>query len=430
MDKSNVSTSSNFTCNSCQIQFPTSEDQRVHMKGEWHRYNLKRRVSQLPPIAEAVFNSKVAIFKKEEELQNQDFADDKLTRKELRKKQKEELLEKKRKLLELAKNRIGSNAGLVKMSEDGKLIIEREHKEEEQVKQEVIEALEKEKEEEITPEGLIKEKIDNRIVVPNEWCIFCMPSSIIKQLKNKSEEEKGNDEELVNSAPNAPKQYKFETIDGTISHLFSHHNLYLPEIQYISDKEGLLAYLYDKLAFGNVCLSCNYQGRDLDAVRHHMISKRHIRVPFESEDEKLELGNFYDFSSTWETSGGVEAQEQEDGEWEDVSESELENEEVSPEEIIATNSGLHLPNGLVVGHRSLMRYYKQNIPGPREIGEAEGTVMAAETRRGLSNMLVDREEVKEVKRVWKKEAKSRDRDDRRAAKFINWQPHYRDQLLQ
>lgn len=58
-----------FTCNSCQIQFSLSEDQRNHMKGEWHRYNLKRRVAQLPPIDEELFTSKVAVLdkKKEEE---------------------------------------------------------------------------------------------------------------------------------------------------------------------------------------------------------------------------------------------------------------------------------------------------------------------------------------------------------------------------
>lgn len=49
-----------YTCNSCNLAFPAPEDQRVHMKSDWHRYNLKRRVAELPPIDENLFNSKVS----------------------------------------------------------------------------------------------------------------------------------------------------------------------------------------------------------------------------------------------------------------------------------------------------------------------------------------------------------------------------------
>lgn len=384
----------------------------MHMKGEWHRYNLKRRVALLPPISEETFKTKVDVFKEDDE----DFPELQMSAKELRKKQREELLEKKRKLLELAKNRIGSNAGLVKMTEDGKLVIERSHEEEEQVRQEVEKAIEVEISEEVTQEDLIKEKVENRVDVPNTWCIMCMPSSTIKKLKTKEEIEFDG-------------KYQFESIDKTIEHMFQHHNLYIPEPDFLSDKSGLIDYIYEKMAFGNVCLSCNYQGRNLEAVKHHMNSKRHIRIPFENEDEKLEFGGFYDFTSTW---GEAEAEE---GEWEDVSDDEVaEGEEVvdsvSQDKLLATESGLYLPNGTVVGHRSLMRYYKQNLPEPKEVGEGQGTVMAAETRRGLSNMLMDKEQLKEDKRVWRREHKSRDRNDRRAAKFVNWQEHYRDELLQ
>ena len=56
-----------FTCNTCNLQFPAAEDQRSHMKSEWHRYNLKRRVAQLPPITEDLFNSKVSTLTNTEE---------------------------------------------------------------------------------------------------------------------------------------------------------------------------------------------------------------------------------------------------------------------------------------------------------------------------------------------------------------------------
>lgn len=406
-----------FTCTSCHIQFPSSNDQRSHMKSDWHRYNLKRRVAQLPPISETIFLSKVDTLSTEKQEQE---TSQEVTPKEARRLQKEALLEKKRQLLQLAKNRIGSNAGLVTMTEDGKLVIERSNAEEEQVREEVAEAVAKEAEEEVTEEDLIKQKMDNKIDVPNEWCIICMPSSTIKKLKL------GENDQIEKD----PK-YQFESLDKCYEHLFQHHNLYIPESKYLTDKSGLLSYLYEKLSFGNVCLSCNYQGKNLEAVKHHMVSKRHIRIPFENEDERLEYGSFYDFSSTWDQA--VSGDEGEEGEWEDVSSDDDENAEsdlVTQDQLLATDSGLYLPNGKMLGHRSLMRYYKQNLPEPKEVSEGQGTVMAAETRRGLSNMLVDKEQLKQDKRTWKRENKSRDRDDRRAAKFINWQEHYRDQLLQ
>jgi hypothetical protein len=33
------------TCNSCNAGFDTDEQQRLHYRSEWHRYNLKRKVS-------------------------------------------------------------------------------------------------------------------------------------------------------------------------------------------------------------------------------------------------------------------------------------------------------------------------------------------------------------------------------------------------
>ena len=392
----------NFTCNACHIQFTKSEDQRDHMKGEWHRYNLKRRVAQLPPISEETFNSKVANIekkKKEEEMEELTYGINnvQLSAKQQRKKQREELLEKKRKLLELAKNRLVSNGGRVKLDEDGKVVVEKKEltTEEKQLKQEVQEAIRKENEEgNIGEEALIEEKLKNRVDVPITKCIFC-------------------------------KEPEFDDITGTFQHLFKHHGLYVPEKKYLVNPEGLLKYLYEKIGYGNVCLSCNFQGKNFQSIIQHMLSKNHIRIPYETEDEKLEISEFYDFTKTYE----VQVTEADgNGEWEDVDEEELENDEDVNEELYASSYGLHLPNGVVLGHRSLAKYYRQNIKPEKELSEGQGTVLAAETRKFVTT--VDHKVVELQKRVWNNESKARDRNDRRAQKFINWQPHYRDQLLQ
>ncbi|KAG0678792.1 hypothetical protein C6P42_000351 [Pichia californica] len=378
------------------------------MKGEWHRYNLKRRVAQLPPISEDLFNNKVNTSEKkkkeeeeEEKSKGQNEVDVKLNAKQLRKKQREELLEKKRKLLELAKNRLVGNGGRVIMGEDGKMVVEKKEEttEEKNLKEEVKEAAIKEEEENnVDEEQLIKEKLANKVDVPVTKCIFC-------------------------------KDEEFENIDGTLEHLFKNHGLYIPEKRFLINKEGLLAYLYEKIGYGNVCLSCNFQGRNFQSIIQHMLSKNHIKIPYENEEEKLEISDFYDFSKSYEIETNEKDTLDEDGEWEDVDEEELENDEdIDGEKLYASDYGLHLPNGMVLGHRSLAKYYRQNLKPEKEWSEAQGTVMAAETRKFVNT--IDTKAIAAQKRVWNREAKSRDTNDRRAQKFINWQPHYRDELLQ
>lgn len=48
-----------FTCISCRIAFDTAEEQRSHFGTDWHRYNMKRRVANLPPVSATSFNEKV-----------------------------------------------------------------------------------------------------------------------------------------------------------------------------------------------------------------------------------------------------------------------------------------------------------------------------------------------------------------------------------
>lgn len=48
-----------FTCISCRVAFETAAEQRNHFATDWHRYNMKRRVANLPPVPAPVFNEKV-----------------------------------------------------------------------------------------------------------------------------------------------------------------------------------------------------------------------------------------------------------------------------------------------------------------------------------------------------------------------------------
>ena len=39
------------TCNACNVRFVDDEQKRLHYRSDWHRFNLKRKVSIAPSAA-------------------------------------------------------------------------------------------------------------------------------------------------------------------------------------------------------------------------------------------------------------------------------------------------------------------------------------------------------------------------------------------
>lgn len=52
-----------FTCVTCNIAYNNSELQRDHYKSDWHRYNLKRKVADLPAVSLQDFQERVQMQK-------------------------------------------------------------------------------------------------------------------------------------------------------------------------------------------------------------------------------------------------------------------------------------------------------------------------------------------------------------------------------
>lgn len=48
-----------YTCISCRVAFADGEVQRAHYKTDWHRYNLKRKVADMPPVTAENFQQRV-----------------------------------------------------------------------------------------------------------------------------------------------------------------------------------------------------------------------------------------------------------------------------------------------------------------------------------------------------------------------------------
>lgn len=139
-----------------------------------------------------------------------------------------------------------------------------------------------------------------------------------------------------------------------LKHMAIAHSFFIPDAEYCSDVEALLAYLAEKICKEFICLWCNEKGRtfySLQSVRQHMIEKGHTKMLHEGS-ALAEYVEYYDYSSSYPDHDDVTK---------DV------DAEFDPAVLDGDEYQLVLPSGNVIGHRSLMRYYKQRINPNRAV---------------------------------------------------------------
>lgn len=275
------------------------------------------------------------------------------------------------------------------------------------------------------------------------------------------------------------------SLEENLTHMSIGHSFFIPDAEYLVDIPGLVAYLGEKIAVGNVCIFCNEKGREfrsLDAVRKHMVDKSHCKIAYDKERDRMELSDFYDFSASYpdnesrpekRSAKGDSDEEEEEEEWEDADDvdndevdeivDESASDETSEEEEVPENQlaygdtpfELVLPSGARIGHRTMRRYYAQSFPGAPRGGKPEDPNSGAALVRRLladkNSALVPRrggfgafgsgtEVVKARNRGEAREAgrhikefrdQKRREDFKTKVGFIhNSQKHFRDHLLQ
>ena len=58
-------------CSTCRIQFENVVNYKMHISTEYHVYNTKRRVAQLEPISEEIFDQKKATLAQQSQCHSQ-----------------------------------------------------------------------------------------------------------------------------------------------------------------------------------------------------------------------------------------------------------------------------------------------------------------------------------------------------------------------
>ncbi|WKY01525.1 hypothetical protein Q1695_015491 [Nippostrongylus brasiliensis] len=304
-----------FTCVACHLVFKTADLQRDHYRTDWHRYNLKRQVTELPPVTAEQFREKVLAYRSEKETLKKEEEDETALycatcRKKLKSKNAltDHLASKKHKEMETRKPKGPKQPKKKASLQQTSASLESEEKD---VEMEVEDEDDDSSSGWVTDDGAEDEEdvdFDESQALPITSCLFCPQTTSSKE--------------------------------DAAEHMRFHHGFVLPDKKYLVDEEGMLKYLGLKVGAGRCCIFCpDIRSRfaTTSACQAHMRDKQHCKVNREPEG-MLEFAEFYDYSPMYENDNGASSDSIYDDGW-----------------------TLTLPSGAKIGHRSLMLYYRQYL---------------------------------------------------------------------
>ena len=508
-----VSQTHPYTCNSCAVAFRNSDAQRTHMRSDWHRYNLKRRIADLPAVSSEDYNEKVLAA----QATNKAAADQAAFARSCTVCQKTYYSE------NAYQNHIGSKAHRLRTiaSERGSEAETGSMMSSFTGGVSVPDSETRDPEAEAEFESVVKGIQETSLQEPPP-SVVRRPSAPPPDAEPRQEHPMSPEKVIPSAVPISRClfcNYNSPTWKLSVMHMSKIHGLFIPENTFLTDLEGLLTYLSAKVHQNHECLFCHKLKGTTDGVQTHMRDKGHCRIAFESEEEMIEVGQFYDFSSTYSdpeeegdsdtemdepkrtTNGGVKLANgetgQEDEGWEtDSSFSSLDSNDLASvpvddrtesygrlhlhrhhsnldarphrhhdgfhshahnhnNAVFYDEHEMHLPSGRVAGHRSLRKYFRQNLHSyptaaermaraqrlieegsgeeDTEMGDPDSPVNArtrALTRRDESGMLgvtnAQRREVRtQEMKSRDKEQKHRNRYQAKLEKQNNFQKHFR-----
>lgn len=379
-----MASGSNFrhTCITCRVAFQDSNLQRGHYKTDWHRYNLKRKVVELPPVTAEEFQKRVLAQREANaEKQPGTFNCD-LCKKHFSSQNSYETHLQSRKHRET----VGKVEKAVK--KEGKDLVEVNNEKNEQKNNDQGDVMS-------DPDN------DNDEFVPEPLditeCLFCPHDSV--------------------------------DLESSLKHMGRSHGFMIPDLNYLVNVKGLMSYLCEKVGVGNMCLYCNTKGKafhSVEAVQNHMVDKGHCKLLFEG-DAALEYSSFYDYRTSYPDC------DEHSGSDDDTSEV------TSGANNLTVNENLELvlPSGATVGHRSLKLYYQQHLPteeraraSKRPAAALVGRLMTEYRALGWKGRESKEVEVKKAKQGEAAAYKDRKRQDLQVGvKGNKLQTHFRPQVI-
>ncbi|KAJ4293712.1 pre-60S factor rei1 [Collariella sp. IMI 366227] len=305
-----------YTCNTCQVAFRNSDLQRAHMRSDWHRYNLKRRVASLPPISSEVFTDKVHQARAETTAQ----ADKAGFERACDTCQKTYFSD------NSFRNHIGSAKHKAKVAALASRAAQKNDKVDDEASSMSFSLGEPAAESVVDTDA---EEEFNEVVEGLKNAGLHDGSSPVKRPSNPPPT--SSEEETATPSAPTPTSTKPSALTPTLStclfcnynsptpalnvtHMERIHGMFIPEKKYLVNLDGLLEYLQERVFELNECLTCARVKANVYAVQTHMRDKAHCQIPYTTEEDQLDIGDFYDFRSTYS--------DDEEGVWEDESDDE------------------------------------------------------------------------------------------------------------
>ncbi|XP_067928135.1 cytoplasmic 60S subunit biogenesis factor ZNF622-like [Watersipora subatra] len=301
-----MSSAAAFTCITCRVSFADADLQRSHYKTDWHRYNLKRKVADLPHVTVEGFNQRVLAQKAQA------------------------LTAEQSKLTSFYCEPCGK-----KMASEAAY---QNHLNSAKHKLTASKAQDQEQSTAKTPDTPAKPTVESKSA-----------NAMDTETNEQAEDETNEWEDDVFGIEECLFCRKIsKSLVANVKHMTSHHSFFLPNVEYLVDLEGLISYLGEKIGSGKMCLWCNEKSKVFHSVRatqQHMLDKGHCMLQDEG-DAAYEYTDFYDFTSSYPDGRNANPDEEVEVNAVDMDDNEFE---------------LTLPSGAKVGHRALAKYYKQNL---------------------------------------------------------------------
>ena len=363
--------------------FTSRTELAAHYKTPWHKYNLKRREAGLPPLLETDFLARLSAA--------QAVHIERTTR-------------------QRPHDHHNANSGTGHLKKHGK-----------------------------QPRGSgagVKDSASSAVSSPSGAVVLSSTESP-PQGENSTLVDTTNSQQHHPAVEINPKQCLFDrhvsaTVQANVDRMHRKYGFFVPDYEYLTDMTGLIGYCHEKIQLGNVCLYCHRTFRTARSCIQHMRNKVHTKLRYEIGIDLEDLDVFYDFTEANDAflsstihpklqgpttvsddekpdemdheENDEDDEEVDEEEWEDVSDDENEGDDDEDnyddmddedddlyhgyeEEVarmgwkITPLGELIFPDGRIIGHRGLRRYYKQRLSQHKETSVAVSSARQAAGER-------------------------------------------------
>jgi len=105
--------------------------------------------------------------------------------------------------------------------------------------------------------------------------------------------------------------YRSPNFNLNVNHMGRFHGMFIPEKEFLVEPENLIKHLHEKVHEMHQCLKCHKTAHSASGTQAHMRDRGHCMIAFETDAELVEVGEFYDFRSSYPDAHEFEEMEHE-----------------------------------------------------------------------------------------------------------------------